>query len=419
MFRDRKMAGDAAAARFAAHRAKKKPGYGRVHVRAWPDEKLPATASLFAGFANTRSISLLGAAAQKRIIKATLGVDKVTANGLEVFSALLDKGVDWATGIIHEIHTEAVRRGANKKVFGTDTHMDIALNHMEVRAAPKFKDDISARRQFLSDQARERMNAMPDHKKQKKKNYQYLPSFVKTLYSKLNRVEKTVGKRIYTKSPVRLSLGHAMGLNDTARHAVTKALGELTIEGIQNIDVNDHVAFLSEDGQRSFFPAHKMLIGPSVAKWMSYETAVIIFLIVRSAKNLGGLFDVVLGRPHNPEDLLGFYKQYRLFSRDLVAIMGRDETTPDRLYKLQVAAAKALSVALVAPGGNFDAKAQSLANRAYIELTPQYFATVERLMGTINKANPKNVPGEIARILQEGYNSMDGFEEYFHINGTL
>lgn len=417
MFRAHKAYADAAGARFAAHRGRNR-GLGRQHVRQWPDDTLPPTTSLFGGYANTRSVSLLGPAAQKRILKEHLKVKKITANGLEIFSALLDRGVNFACDVAKQIHDVAVGAGASKDVFGTDKHVEVARAHTDIRDAPVIPNTVVTLRQNLSAMARQRMNDLPEHKKTKKKNYQFLPSYVKALYTKLNKIAKTANRRIYTSSAIKASVGMIQGLNETARSQVEKTLGQITLEGVAHLDM--HTAFLTADAQSTFFPAHKLLIGASAAKWMSYETAFILFTLVGTPRNLVSLFETVLGRKHTAEDLMGFYKQYKLFSKDMHALLGHAETTPARLYQLQVAAAKAVAISTEVLGASLEEKTRTLGGHITIPLLHgTYFRTVEAIINHIDKRNPANVHASIRTMIQQAIGNIQLYEEYFHGAGGL
>lgn len=415
MFRAHKAAADAAGERFRAHRARAAPRLGRVHVREpWLDPKLPATTSIFGGLANTRSVSLLGPAAQKRLLKDRLRVERVTPNGLEIFSALLDKEVEEAIAAAKVIHDEAVARGASKKVFGTDKHVLVASEHPYIREAPRIPDTVARLRVNISNAARERMAAMPPGKRLRKRNYQYIPSYVKTLYNRLSKIAKKSGGKIKVSESVRQAVERIGRLNATAANMLRESLGELTLNGITR-DFDERLPFFSEDGMFTFFPGGEALIGASHAKWMSYETALTIMTIGSNARTVHDFFRQILGRDPDHQDLAGFYKQYKLISKDVSGAMGHGEVSMANLIKLQKACLKASIIGYAVPGGTPAEKIVHLARVNHVLLENNYFDAVNNGQGLINKGDPRVLHDRIREMVQALSAKMVQYEDWFHV----
>jgi len=393
---------------------------GRQHVRdAWPDEKLPPTASWFGGIPNKRSVSLMGPAAQKRLLKEALGVEKVSANGLEIFSSLLDNGVNEALKVAREIHDAAVAQGASKKTFGTDKHVLVARDHPMVRTAPRVDERVARVRMDLANEARARMNAMDPKKREKRINYQYVPSYVKTLFNRLNKIKKMSHHgKLQVSMSVKDALFETMNVGGAmSTNLVRTSLGEMTVLGINNM--HPTTVFFAENGKRTFFPAHQLLIGASQAKWMSYETVATLMLICRNAEGVSRLFKLVLAREETHTDLAGFYKQFKAVSKDALALANAQPLPNEAALKMQRAAVKAASVDVLVPGRDANEKLYYLANNPVVVLDETYFGYVADGFNKINTANPRNIVADIQNPLATIARAALSIEEWFHGGGSF
>lgn len=412
MFRAHKVYADAAKVRFAAAKGKRKAPLGRVHLRAgWTDEKLPPTTSNFGGYANQKSVSLLGPAAQKRLLKEFLKVDKVSANGLEVFSGLLDRGVGAALDVIKEIHDVAIQRGASKKIFGTDTHMLVAREHPQVKNMPGINERLPRLREELSRAATERLGRMSDKSKAKRIKYQLVPSYVKTLFTKLNKIHKMSHQKIKLSDSVTGALQDAENLNPTSANLVRNALGVLTIAGLKHM--NPNTAFFSENGKKTFFPAYQALVGSSTAKWMSYETAITLILILETPGTIFHFFAHVLGRDPTTEDLLGFYRQFKLIYKDVTAF-GDGNVSREVGNKLLKAVIKGAAISAEVPGNTAVEKGTYMMNNPVIILEDRYFANAINKIREINKENPTALNAEQHQALNLLGTSLHAIEAWVH-----
>jgi hypothetical protein len=404
MYKAHKAYADAAKARFAAHRNKMRKPMGRTSLRPnFPvgTKGFPANASAFGAAASSTSVGLLSRNVLKKLLVSHLGVTKVTSNGIDILTGLIDKGVEEALDLCKEIHLSATRQGASSKTFGTDIHVEVARANATANSrltSLAFPNAVIEKRTRIADTARTRFENMPEEKKIRKKMHSYLPSIVKAIFNKLSKAHVLNGlpkPKLKESSPA--GLVAQLLQRPGGAELVLKQFGQYSSEALAKLNIN----FVDEDGD-TFFPGGYVLSVASYDKWINYETVVMLITVF----GRDAIRAAVASTGNAVDTHYGFYKQWKILKKDIETAQN-GTITPQRRATMIRAFIKGMGLYTVT--GN-DLKTMS---NAYVSLTREnYFAAV--IDGMNLSQNATVIPDGFKQAFDAMVNNTRTIEQLFH-----